>query len=51
MKKQYMKPSMKVYNLQHRTMILCGSDEKGIPSYDDDYGYIPRIGDGSNHLA
>ena len=51
MKKKYEKPSMKVVELKHRTMILSGSPN-GIPGYDDDYGYMPKLGkDDMNHLA
>ena len=47
MKKTYMKPSMKVYELQRHQMILCGS------SNDPDYwGYnTPAIDNDMNHLA
>lgn len=46
MKRKYEKPSMKVYQLQHRTMILCGS------GYDDEV-YAPGIGiwEDKNRLA
>lgn len=51
-KKAYEKPTCKVYELQHRTMLLAGSGERGIPGYDDDYGYMPGLGkDDNNHLA
>ncbi len=50
-KKRYEKPSMKVVELKHRTMILCGSPN-GVPGYDDDYGYMPELRkDGMNHLT
>lgn len=46
MKKQYMKPSMKVYELQGRARILCGSGE---PDY---WGYAaPGIDNENNNLA
>ena len=49
MKKQYIKPSMQVYEMKARQMILCGSS---IPGYDDDYGYMPGLGkDDNSHLA
>ncbi len=35
MKKQYMKPAMKVYELQHRSMILCGSPNDGPQWYNE----------------
>ena len=51
-KKQYEKPSMKVVELQHRTMLLAGSGERDIPGYDDDYSYMPGLEkDDINHLA
>lgn len=37
MKKTYMKPAMKVYELQRHQMILCGSPN---PDY---WGYTPGI--------
>jgi len=50
-KKRYEKPSMKVVELKHRTMILCGSPN-GVPGYDDDYGYMPGVvGDSTKHLT
>lgn len=48
MKKKYQKPAMRVVKLQHRTHLLAGS---GISGYDDDFGYIPGIGNDRNHLA
>ena len=52
-KKIYEKPTMKVVLLQHKCQLLTGSgDERGIPGYDDDYGYMPGWGkDGGNHLT
>ena len=45
MKKNYSKPSMKVFNLKQRQMILCASGEKsrGVPpsDYDEDFAFIP----------
>ena len=44
-KKEYTKPAMKVYELQHRQTILCGSG-------DDYWGYTaPGIDNDMNHLA
>ena len=37
MKKQYMKPAMKVYELQHRSTILAGSPT-GDPQWHDEPG-------------
>jgi len=42
-KKKYIKPSMKVYELQHRTMLLAGSYPGEV--------YAPGIGDDMNKLA
>lgn len=52
MKKQYMKPSMKVYKV-HMTHLICTSGgDRGIPGYDDDFGYMPNFGeDGMNKMA
>ena len=47
MKKQYMKPSMQVYELKGRSPILCGS---GNP-YDDDFAYMPGFGKDDSHLT
>ena len=44
MKKRYEKPSMKVYELPHRTQLLAASDP-------DFWGYAPGIGDDMNKLA
>lgn len=44
-KKEYTKPAMKMYELQHRQTILCGSG-------DDYWGYTaPGIDNDMNHLA
>ena len=40
MKKQYTKPSMEVYDLKHRQMILCSSEPTR--GYDYEFGYIPN---------
>lgn len=48
MKRKYEKPSMKVYELQHRQMILCGSCGNGYPG---GLGYTPGIGGEENKLA
>ena len=48
MEREYEKPSMKVYELQGRMMMLCGS---GTPDYDQDFTHIPGIGENGIHLA
>jgi hypothetical protein len=45
MKKEYLKPSMKVFELRHRQTILCGSGEG------PDFGYTPTIGEDGKHLV
>lgn len=48
MKKQYMKPSMKVYPLLHQPQLLVGST----PNSDDWLNYTPTIGNNDmNHQA
>ncbi len=51
MKKEYIKPSMKVHELKQRAALLVGSgNKKSMPKeYDDEMGYIP--GTGEPHLA
>jgi len=44
MKKRYEKPSMKVYELKQKSVILAGSDP-------DQWGYVPAIGTDENKLA
>ena len=50
MKKNYSKPSMKVFNLKQRPVLLCGSNgepaggqekRRGAPLYDEDFAFIP----------
>lgn len=56
-KKNYVKPSMKVYDLKCTSQILTVSDpdsQKRIPRYDGEGGYLPTIPgmpDDENHLA
>ena len=46
MKRRYEKPSMKVYPLQHRLQILCGSGEG------PEFGYVPGgIGEDKKLMA
>ena len=33
-KKKYLKPSMNVYELQHKTCLLVGSDPSNVPWWD-----------------
>lgn len=48
MKKQYMKPSMKVYELKGKPQLLAGS----APDYPDRFGFAPGITpEDGNHLA
>ena len=57
MKKNYSKPSMQVFNLKQRQMILCasgGQEEKrrGAPSdYDDNFAFIPGDASDMNSIA
>ena len=54
MKKDYMKPSCKVYELQQRTHLLFGSDRsQRIDKESDDWlNYSPRFdSEGNNKLA
>jgi hypothetical protein len=52
MKKVYQKPTMKVYEMKHDTVLLVGSgEEKSSPKrHGGEMGYIPGITDDS-HLA
>ena len=45
MKRRYIKPSMKVYELKQKPMILAGSDKP------DQWGYMPGLPHDENHLA
>lgn len=49
MKKKYMKPSMQVYELQHRTQLLAGSDPDAPGFPGGPFGYVP--GDDEKKLA
>ena len=52
MKKEYLKPSMTVYELKQKPQILVGSGEKSSPrKYDDEFGYIPGVNSDLNKLA
>ena len=48
MKKQYMKPSMKVYKLNSHSQLLAGSSPH---DWDGPVGYAPGIDEDKNHLA
>ena len=48
MKKKYMKPSMKVYDIK-KTLILCASPEA--PGYPGPFGYAPGADENQNKLA
>ena len=49
MKKKYMKPNMKVYDLKQKPQLLAGST----PDYNGPIGYSPDINSNGefNHLA
>ena len=47
MKKQYEKPSMKVYELKGHSQILAGSPAP----YDHDFGYMPGVNEDKHYLA
>ena len=53
MKKNYSKPSMQVFNLKQRQMILCASGEqkRGVPRYDEDFAFIPGDASDMNSIA
>ena len=57
MKKNYSKPSMQVFNLKQRQMILCGSNyepakSRKVPSdYDEDFAFIPGDASDMNSIA
>ena len=57
MKKNYSKPSMQVFNLKQRQMILCasGGQEKrrGVPpsDWDEDFAFIPGDASDMNSIA
>lgn len=48
MKQEYQKPTMRVVELHQNTHLLAGS---GPNEYDDEFGYVPGIGNDMNHLA
>ena len=48
MKKQYMKPVMKVYSLRQQPQLLAGSNYP--PDWDGPVGYTPGIADDKNQL-
>ena len=47
MKKQYEKPSMKVYEIKGRSQILSGSPDP----YNQDFGYMPGFNEDMNKKA
>ena len=49
MKKQYMKPVMKVYSLLQQPQLLAGSNYP--PDWDGPVGYTPGIADDKHQLA
>ena len=59
MKKNYSKPSMKVFNLKQRPVLLCGSNgepsgepkRRGAPLYDEDFAFIPGDASDMNSIA
>ena len=57
MKKNYSKPSMQVFNLKQRQMILCasGGQEKrrGVPpsDWDEDFAFTPGDASDMNSIA
>lgn len=55
MKKNYSKPSMQVFNLKQRPVLLCGSDgqekRRGAPLYDEDFAFIPGDASDMNSIA
>jgi len=55
MKKNYSKPSMQVFNLKQRQMILCASGEqkRGVPpsDYDDYFAFTPGDASDMNSIA
>lgn len=48
MKKKYIKPTVSVYPLPKRPVLLVGS---GTDGYDGDFSYMPRINEDHNSLA
>lgn len=50
MKQEYQKPTMRVVELHQKTHLLTGSDPQP-NEWDDDFGYVPGIGNDMNHLA
>ena len=56
MKKEYQKPTMKVYEMKSKTALLVGSNgdpapaRRGPRNHGDEFGYIPGLTDDS-HLA
>ena len=54
MKKEYQKPTMKVYEMKSKTALLVGSDpapsRRSPKHHGDEFGYIPGLTDDS-HLA
>lgn len=52
-KQEYQKPTMRVVELHQNTHLLAGSGENTPKpnEWDDDFGYVPGIGNDMNHLA
>ena len=56
MKKNYSKPSMQVFNLKQRQMILCASGEeykgrKAPNNWNEDFAFIPGDASDMNSIA
>ena len=57
MKKNYSKPSMQVFNLKQRPVLLCGSSDEPAKSrkapsdYDDYFAFIPGDASDMNSIA
>lgn len=52
MKQEYQKPTMRVVELHQNTHLLAGSGAPPKPDeWDDNFGYVPGIGNDMNHLA
>lgn len=50
MRKQYMKPAMKVYEMKP-ARIICTSGGDPTNPWNQDFGYAPGIDNDKNHLA
>lgn len=49
MKQEYQKPTMRVVELHQNTHLLAGSGKPN--EWDDDFSFVPGIGNDMNHLA